>query len=110
MIKEIMSCESLQEWETQLIQEIDRICNVIGRFRSFFRKAGVLEGSGVFQESRSFSGKQEFFRKAGVLEGSGVFQESRSSIILTKSYRVLIKATRSLTGVYKVLSRLQEVI
>ena len=36
MIKEITSCESLQElieWETQLIQELDPICNVIGRLK-----------------------------------------------------------------------------
>jgi len=36
MIKEIMSCESLKEWvewETQLIQELDPICNVIGRLK-----------------------------------------------------------------------------
>jgi hypothetical protein len=29
----IMSCESLHEWETQLIQELDPICNVIGRLK-----------------------------------------------------------------------------
>jgi len=36
MIKEISSCESLQElieWETQLIQELDPICNVMGRLK-----------------------------------------------------------------------------